>query len=201
MSRYRGPRLRLVRRLGPLVSLTSKVSKKLGLPGQQRYSAFKKFSQYSVRLKEKQKLRFFYGITEAQLLNYLRRAKKRKGSLGRTLLTLLEMRLDNVVFRLCFARTICFARQLITHGHIVVNGVKVSSPGYSCKPNDIIGPKYSSNSLVKANIMSSSDFIIPQHLSLDTVSLQGKVLTFVNRKSVSLAINELLVVEYYSRKL
>lgn len=201
MSRYRGPRLRVVRRLGSLVGFTSKVSKKQSLPGQQLFSLGKKVSQYYVRLREKQKLRFFYGITECQLLNYLKRAKKKKGSLGRTFLTLLEMRLDNIVFRLCFASTISFARQLVVHGHILVNGILVTSPGYSCSPNDCIEPKESSRLLIKNNLNSFGDFLVPQHLKLDLVELQGKIISYVNRKSLSLAINELLVVEYYSRKL
>jgi small subunit ribosomal protein S4 len=201
MSRYRGPRLRITRRLGPLLGLTSKVSKKQSLPGQQLYSLGRKVSQYYVRLKEKQKLRFYYGITECQLLNYLRKAKRKKGSLGKTMLTLLEMRLDNIVFRLCFTSTICFARQLITHGHILVNGFVVTSPGYSCFPNDRIRPKDSSVSIIKKNLESFGDFIVPQHLKLNTTDMEGTVVNFVNRKSISLAINELLVVEYYSRKL
>lgn len=201
MSRYRGPRLRIIRRLGSLVGFTSKVSKKQSLPGQQLFSLGKKVSQYYIRLREKQKLRFYYGVTECQLLNYLKNAKRKKGSLGRTFLTLLEMRLDNIVFRLCFASTICFARQLIVHGHILVNGFLVTSPGYSCSPNDRIQPKESSFLLIKKNLNSFGDFLVPQHLKLDLLELNGKVVSYVNRKSLSLAINELLVVEYYSRKL
>lgn len=201
MSRYRGPRLRITRRLGSLVGFTSKVSKKQTLPGQQLFSLSRKVSQYYVRLREKQKLRFYYGITERQLLNYLKKAKKKKGSLGRTMLTLLEMRLDNIVFRLCFASTICFARQLITHGHILVNGFVITSPGYSCSPNDKIKPKDSSILIIKKNLDSFGDFVIPQHLKLNTTNIEGIVVSYVNRKSISLAINELLVVEYYSRKL
>jgi small subunit ribosomal protein S4 len=201
MSRYRGPRLRITRRLGPLVGLTSKVSKKQSLPGQQLFSLGRKVSQYSIRLREKQKLRFYYGITERQLLNYLKKAKRKKGSLGRTMLTLLEMRLDNIVFRLCFASTICFARQLITHGHILVNGSVVTAPGYCCFPNDKIKPKGSSLLSIKKNLESYEDFIVPQHLKLNIADMEGVVVNYVNRKSISLAINELLVVEYYSRKL
>lgn len=201
MSRYRGPRLRIVRRLGALVGLTSKIPKKTSLPGQQVYSIPKKPSQYSIRLKEKQKLRFYYGISECQLLNYVKKAKKKKESLGRTLLTLLEMRLDNIIFRLCLAPTISSARQLITHGHILVNGYSVTSPSYSCKPSDIISPRQRSLTLFKNNLLSFSDVTIPQHLLLNSSSLEGKVVSYVNRKSISLIVNELLVVEYYSRKL
>jgi small subunit ribosomal protein S4 len=201
MSRYRGPRLRIVRRLGSLEGFTSKIPKKQSLPGQQLFSLGKKVSQYYIRLKEKQKLRFYYGITECQLLNYLKKAKRKKGSLGRTFLTLLEMRLDNIIFRLCFASTIAFARQLVVHGHILVNGFLVTSPGYSCSPNDQIEPKPASRLFVKNNLNSFSDFVVPLHLKLNPVELQGKVINYVNRKSLSLTINELLVVEYYSRKL
>lgn len=203
MSRYRGPKLRIIRRLGLLPGLTSKISKKFTLSGQNSGSSVKKFSQYFIRLKEKQKLRYHYGITERQLLNYIIKARKKKGSVGMILLTYLEMRLDNIIYRLGFAPTISSARQLITHGHIICNNSLVTIPSYLCRPKEIITVKRDINSqiLVKKNLQLFGDFVIPQHLNLDKENLQGKVLSFVTRKSVSLVINELLVIEYYSRKL
>lgn len=203
MSRYRGPRLRIVRRLGKLPGLTTKISKKLNTPGQHGSSYNKKLSQFSIRLKEKQKLRFNYGVTERQLLNYIRKARKKKGSAGRLLLTLLEMRLDNIVFRLGFAPTIMAAKQLVNHGHISLNDKCVNIPSFICRPKDVIKVKNSSISkeLVRKNILLFETLLIPQHLYLNKDALEAKVVSLVNRKSISLVINELLVVEYYSRKL
>lgn len=203
MSRYRGPRLRIVRRIGKLPGLTNKISKKTNSPGQHGGSLNKKLSQFSIRLREKQKLRFHYGVTERQLLNYIKKARKKKGSSGRMLLTLLEMRLDNILFRLGFAATIMAAKQLINHGHVLVNGHIVNIPSYACQPKNTIKIKKSltSQGLVKKNIQLMETILVPPHLSLNKDSLEAKVVSLVNRKSISLVINELLVIEYYSRKL
>nr|YP_007317176.1 ribosomal protein S4 [Monomorphina aenigmatica]AFZ88778.1 ribosomal protein S4 [Monomorphina aenigmatica] len=203
MARYRGPRLRIVRRIGKLPGLTRKVSKKLNPPGQHGSSLNRKLSQFNIRLREKQKLRYHYGVNERQLLNYIKRARKKKGSSGRLLLTFLEMRLDNIVFRLGFAPTVVAAKQFVNHGHILVNGRLVNIPSFACQPKDIIRVKLSSPSqnLVKRVFESSDTKLLPQHLSLNKESLEGKVNSLVNRKSISLVVNELLVIEYYSRKL
>lgn len=203
MSRYRGPRLRLVRRLGKLPALTKKISKKNTLPGEHGKISFKKASQFKIRLKEKQKLRFHYGMSERQLLNYVKKSRKKKGSSGKLLLTLLEMRLDNLVYRSGFAPTIIAAKQLITHGHVLLNRKRVNIPSYSCKPNDVITPRnlLSSKNLIKRNLSSNETLLIPQHLLLNKEKLEAKILRLVNRKSISLIVNELLVIEYYSRKL
>lgn len=203
MSRYRGPRLRITRRIGLLPSFTSKVSNKVNLPGQKAFSSNKKLSFFNIRLREKQKLRFNYGINERQLLNYVKLARRKKGSAGRILLSLLEMRLDSIIFRLGFACTIYAARQLVNHGHILVNSSIVNIPSFICKPKYIIKVKKVSTSLflVKSNLDNVHDLILPQHLSLNLSVLEAKVVSFVNRKSISILINELLVIEYYSRKL
>lgn len=203
MSRYRGPRLRIVRRIGILPGLTRKTSNKTTYPGQKFIAANKKLSFFNVRLREKQKLRFNYGISERQLLNYVKLARKKKGSAGRILLSLLEMRLDNVIFRLGFSATIYGARQLVNHGHIQVNSKVINIPGFTCKPKCIIAVKRvtSSLSLVRANLSNVRDLTMPQHLSLNLPDLEAKVVSFVNRKSISILINELLIIEFYSRKL
>ena len=144
MARYRGPKLRIIRRLGELPGLTQKSCTRDFPPGQHGPkkrgggNQKSKESQYAVRLKEKQKLRFNYGISERQLISYVREARRRKGSTGEILLQLLEMRLDNIVFRLGFAPTIAAARQLISHGHVVINQQRVTIPSYVCKLNDSI---------------------------------------------------------------
>lgn len=203
MSRYRGPRLRIVRRLGELPGLTAKIPKKQNPPGQHGQNQGgkrRKLSQYSVRLREKQKLRFHYGVTEFKLLEYVKKARKSKSSTGEFLLQLLEMRLDSVVFRLGMAPTIAAARQLISHGHIQLNGQKVTIPSLNCQPKDKISvtQKKHSKSLISTFLESSRS--LPSHLILQKESLEGTVTKRVDRESIGLKINELLIVEFYSRK-
>nr|YP_009314493.1 Ribosomal protein S4 [Liagoropsis maxima]SCW22747.1 Ribosomal protein S4 [Liagoropsis maxima] len=201
MARYRGPRLRLCRRLGDLPGLTRKASNKQAPPGEHGEKN-RKPSEYAVRLEEKQKLRFNYGVNEKQLLKYVKLAKKVQGSTGYVLLQLLEMRLDNTIFRLGMAPTIPAARQLVNHGHICINNKLVSIPSYQCKPGDIISIKQQdrSRNLIEKYLMFPGLANIPSHLELDTVNLLGKVNGIIEREWVALQLNELLIVEYYSRK-
>ena len=144
MSRYRGPRLRIIRRLGDLPGFTSKTTERAYPPGQHGAGkAGKKssLSEYGIRLQEKQKLRYNYGLSERQLFSYVKEARRLPGATGSILLQLLEMRLDSIVFRLGMAPTIPSARQLITHGGLKVNGKKVNIPSFQCKPKDIIETK------------------------------------------------------------
>nr|YP_009367499.1 ribosomal protein S4 [Pseudoneochloris marina]ARK14525.1 ribosomal protein S4 [Pseudoneochloris marina] len=204
MSKYRGPRLRLVRKLGELPALTSKVSNKNQTPGQHgqpKIKLLRNMSPYGLRLLEKQKLRFNYNITERQLLRYVKQAKKLTGSTGEILLSLLEMRLDNIVYRLGMAPTIVAARQLVGHGHVLVNKQKVDIPSYTCQLKDVISikDKKSSRDLVNKFVQESSNNQIPSHLSFNKENLVGVVNGVVTREWVGLQLNELLVVEYYSR--
>lgn len=203
MSRYRGPRLRIIRRIGKLPGLTSKISKKTNPPGQHGSSFNKKLSQFNIRLKEKQKLRYHYGITERQLLNYIKNSRKKKGSSGKLLLTFLEMRLDNIIFKLGFSPTIVSAKQLINHGHVLVDDKIVNIPSFACQPKSLLKIKNSlvSQSLVRKNFDNFENPLVPYHLSLNKDKLEAKIVSLVNRKSISLVVNELLVIEYYSRKL
>nr|YP_010466398.1 ribosomal protein S4 [Equisetum xylochaetum]Q6H9L2.1 RecName: Full=Small ribosomal subunit protein uS4c; AltName: Full=30S ribosomal protein S4, chloroplastic [Equisetum giganteum]UVF28143.1 ribosomal protein S4 [Equisetum xylochaetum]CAE47535.1 small ribosomal protein 4 [Equisetum giganteum] len=206
MSRYRGPRLRIIRRLQNLPGLTNKLveSKKNKVSGSDQ-SIQKKVSQYGIRLEAKQRLRFNYGLTERQLLNYVRIARCAKGSTGQILLQLLEMRLDNILFRLGFVPTIPSARQLINHRHILVNNRIVDVPSFHCKPKDIItiGAPKTYQSILSKRIESFAKDQIPEHLTLslsEPKKPKGFVNYLINRESIGLKINELLVVEYYSRK-
>jgi len=178
MSRYIGPRLRILRRLGKLRGLTRKkpfrrvvrtrgrLEGKVIPPGQHGLTKLFKSrpfgsseSNYLIRLKVKQRLRYNYGITEKQLIRYVKKAKRSKESTGQVLLQMLEMRLDNIVFRLNMAPTIVAARQLINHGHIRVNNKKVDIPSYMCKPKDVISVamKPSSLRLVNKNLQEYSE--------------------------------------------
>nr|YP_010414043.1 ribosomal protein S4 [Wenchengia alternifolia]QJS33411.1 ribosomal protein S4 [Wenchengia alternifolia]QJS33500.1 ribosomal protein S4 [Wenchengia alternifolia]URQ21928.1 ribosomal protein S4 [Wenchengia alternifolia]URQ22016.1 ribosomal protein S4 [Wenchengia alternifolia]URQ22104.1 ribosomal protein S4 [Wenchengia alternifolia] len=200
MSRYRGPRFKKIRRLGALPGLTTK-RPKAGSDLRNQSRSGKK-SQYRIRLEEKQKLRFHYGLTERQLLKYVRIAGKARGSTGQVLLQLLEMRLDNILFRLGMASTIPAARQLVNHRHILVNGRIVDIPSFRCKPRDIITAKgeQKSRTLIQNSLNSSPQAEVPNHLTLHPFQYKGLVNQIIDSQWVGLKINELLVVEYYSRQ-
>uniref|UniRef100_UPI003002DB53 ribosomal protein S4 n=1 Tax=Prototheca fontanea TaxID=2836215 RepID=UPI003002DB53 len=201
MSRYRGPRLRILRRLGYLPGFSKKKTQNLS-KFKWRKRNFRE-SQYSIRLKEKQKLRYNYGINEQQLINYVREARRRKGSTGEILLQLLEMRLDNIIYNLGFAPTIPAARQFINHGHIQINNKKMDIPSYNCKINDIISVSNNSIEILKKISTSNSlkFFKNSLYLELDKENLKAQILNIIPRNLIKLQINELLVIEYYSRKI
>jgi small subunit ribosomal protein S4 len=202
MARYTGAKLRVTRRLGDLPGFTSKKSKSIKRPGQHGGTQ-KKLTQYAIRLEEKQKIRYNYGLSEKKLMNYIRQAKKVKGATGTILLQLLEMRLDNIVFRLGMAPTIASARQIIGHKHILVNGNCLSIASYQCQPGDVISVKNSATSkkLIETFLESPALSNIPQHLDFEKKNLSAKVLGIVDREWVALKLNELFVIEFYSRKI
>ena len=177
MSRYRGPRLKITRRLGQLPGLVQKTTHRTSLPGEHG-DANRKLSQYAIRLQEKQKIRYNYGLTEKQLLAYVKKARRLQGSTGENLLMLLEKRLDATVFRLGLAPTIRSARQYINHGHVLVNSKKVTIPSYMCQEKEEL------------------------KLTLDKVTTDKQVATVdsFQRSSLHLDVQELLIVEFYSRK-
>jgi small subunit ribosomal protein S4 len=201
MSRYRGPRLRIVRRLGELPGLTRKSARRAYAPGQHGQNR-KKRSEYAIRLEEKQKLRLNYGLTEKQMLRYVRKARRVSGSTGQVLLQFLEMRLDNTVFRMGMAPTIPAARQLVNHGHVTVNGRVVNIASYQCRPGEEVAVRNreASKKLVEANLQYPGLANLPSHLEFDKTKLAGKVNSVIEREWVALQVNELLVVEYYSRQ-
>ena len=205
MSRYRGPKLRITRRLGTLPGLTNKQSKKKDRPGQHGKKDDrnnKKVTEYGLRLEEKQKLKFNYGITENQLFRYIKEARRRKGVTGLILLQLLEMRLDTICFTLGFAPTIASARQLVSHGHITLNGEVLNIPSFQCRINDIVGIKQKLNSknLVEKNLKKVRFTDAVSHLKFDRSRNEAKVLNYCSRDDILLELNELLVIEYYSRR-
>jgi small subunit ribosomal protein S4 len=202
MARYTGAKLRVTRSLGSLPGLTNKESKSTKLPGQHGATK-KKLTQYAIRLQEKQKLRYNYGLSEKQLMNYIKKANKIKGATGNILLQLLEMRLDSVIFRLGMAPTIAAARQIVSHKHIVVNNFCVSIPSYLCKPGDVIAVKDTKESkhLIMNNLQIPALSNLPENLDFDKKSMKAKVLGIIDREWFALKLNELFVVEYYSRKI
>nr|YP_009330444.1 ribosomal protein S4 [Coccophora langsdorfii]ANS72216.1 ribosomal protein S4 [Coccophora langsdorfii] len=206
MVRYRGPRLKIIKKLGELPGLTRKLITKKKNKQQRENNEEKKSksSAYKIRLNEKQKLRYNYGITESQLLTYVKEARRRKGLTGFLLMQLLEMRLDNIIFRLGLVPTIPAGRQFVSHGHVLVNKKKVNIPSFQCRPNDIISfsSKSKITNLVKINLSQTSnltDKVSTSHLEFDQQSLTAKINNIVTHKDLSFKINDMLVIEYYSR--
>jgi len=205
MSRYLGPKLRITRRLGSLPGLTQKQSKKKDKPGQHGKSnseGGKKTTEYGVRLEEKQKLKYNYGLTESQLYRYIKEARRRQGVTGLILLQLLEMRLDSICFTLGFGPTIANARQLVTHGHITVNGKVVGIPSFQCRIGDVIGvkPKTTSKTIIENNLKNIRFVDRPTHVKFNNEKMEGTVTNYCERNEILLELDELLVIEYYSRR-
>jgi small subunit ribosomal protein S4 len=205
MSRYRGPKLKITRRLGLLPGLTTKKSKKLNRPGKAgniTVDSTKSSTEYGIRLEEKQKLKFNYGLTEGQLFRYVKEARRRKGVTGLVLLQLLEMRLDTICFSLGFAKSIAQARQLVNHGHILVNQKVVTIPSFQCRLKDRIGIKATTGSqtLLENNRKQNLRLDVPSHLKWDPSKLEATVLDYCDRTDVALQLDELFVVEHYSRR-
>ena len=197
MAIDRTPVLKRCRQLGidPVVmGYTTKESKRQ--PSRRR-----KESEYGLQLREKQKAKFFYGVLEKQFRSYFKRAKALEGVTGENLLTILETRLDNVVFRLGFARTRKEARQTVTHGHITVNGRRVDVPSYRVRPGDLVAvaPKAKDLLVIKSALVSNERVSVPAWLEVDIEKLQGSVLALPKRDQIDLDINEQLIVELYSK--
>nr|AYC64746.1 ribosomal protein S4 [Boodleopsis sp. FL1161] len=205
MSRYLGPKLRVLKRLGFLPGFGEKINQKYKLYEQKKKDKFtlknknkNKTYSYTLRLIEKQKLRYNFGLTEKKLAKYVKNARKRKKYTGIVLLTSLAMRLDNIIFQSGFTPTLAAARQLVTHGHIYLNGKKKTQPSFLCKIQDSI----KINEKIKTiNYFSQYQKVKePPFLILDLKNNAMKLNDIVKRRYMDLNINELLVVEYYSRR-
>lgn len=206
--RYTGPVCRLCRREGEKLYLkgdkcyTDKcpVQRRAYVPGQHG-QARKKLSEYGLQLRMKQRLRRIYGVSERQMENYYRDASRKRGITGEILLQALEMRLDNIVFRLGIGASRPQARQLVMHGHISVNGHKVDIPSYEVKAGDVVTVRESSRNLdlVKMNVEAASERALPEWLEFDPEKLEGRVKAVPTRAQIDVPVEEHLVVEYYSR--
>ena len=163
--------------------------------------ANRKVSEYGLQLREKQKAKFIYGVLEKPFRNYYARADKMKGLTGPNLMTILESRLDNVVFRLCLANTRREARQLVAHGHILVNGKKVDIPSYLVKPGDVVSikDKSKSSARIKEIVETNSARVTPKWLEINRDTLTGKVLALAERSDIDYEVEEHLIVELYSK--
>ena len=161
----------------------------------------KKQSEYGIQLNEKQKVKFIYGVLEKQFRKYYVMATKQSGITGQNLLQILESRLDNVVFRIGLANTRKEARQLVNHGHILVNGSKVDIPSYLVKAGDVVAirEKSKSSARIKEIVEANEKRIIPKWLSMDKNKLEGRVLQLSDREDIDYDVEEHLIVELYSK--
>ena len=198
MAINRTPVLKRCRQLGidPVVLGYSSKKESIRQPKRRR-----KESEYAMQLREKQKAKFIYGVLEKQFRGYFKRAKSMEGQTGENLMTILEPRLDNVVFRLGFARTRKEARQMVTHGHICVNGRRVDIPSFRVRPGELVSvaPKAKELLVVKSALVSNERVQVPAWLEIDIEKLQGSVLSLPTRDQIDLDINEQLIVELYSK--
>lgn len=202
MSRFTGPRVKVMRALGTeLPGLSRKKIERRPFPPGQHGQARRKQSEYGLRLMEKQKLRMNYGLTERQLLGLMVEAHSGKGNTGERLLEFLERRLDNAVFRAGFARTIPGARQLVRHGHILVNGRRVDVPSYRIRKDDVLEVRESSRKLppVLATLSASPGFETPW-LSVEAEAFRATVRELPEATSVLFTVNVQRVVEFYSQR-
>lgn len=207
MGKYTGPVVRLSRREGVNLYLKGsrrsddKVAKRLeaapGMHGARR----KKLSDYGLQLREKQKLKRIYGLYERQFRVFFQRAQRKQGVTGENLIQLLESRLDNVVYRLLYTQTRREARQLVGHGHILVNGKTVNIPSCSVKVGDVITPKVKESTVarLKVRVDSLDDYPVPDWLSLDRKTLAGKVMRLPSKADAKLPVEESLIVELFSK--
>ena len=161
----------------------------------------KKQSEYGIQLNEKQKVKFIYGVLEKQFRKYYVMASKQPGITGQNLLCILESRLDNVVFRLGLANTRKEARQIVNHGHILVNGSRVDIPSYLVKPGDVVAvrEKSKSSARMKEIVEANEKRIIPKWLSMDKNKLEGRVLQLSDSEDIDYDVEEHLIVELYSK--
>lgn len=200
MARYTGPAYKKSRRYGfSTLESGKELAKRPYAPGQHGKDRKRKLSEYGIQLQEKQKARFMYGLNEKQFRKVFDKASKMKGIAGENMLVLLESRIDNLVFRLGMARTRRSARQIVNHGHILVNGKKVNIPSYTCKPGDVISVK--ENSLNHPAIIDAVELKIstPAFVEFDSKKLTGKYVRFPDRSELTQDINEQLIVEFYNR--
>jgi small subunit ribosomal protein S4 len=199
MSRYTGPAFKKSRRYNFSVLETGKeLRKKPTAPGIHGTSR-KKLSEYGVQLQEKQKVRFLYGLSEKQLRKTFEAAGKMQGIHGYNLLILLESRLDNLVYRMGFAKTRRAARQLVNHGHITVDGKRVDIPSYRVKVGSTISVREASLDHPVINECLNMDITVPSFVSVDKAKKTGTYLRYPEREELNSEINEALIVEFYNR--
>jgi small subunit ribosomal protein S4 len=204
MARYKGPRVRISRRFGQPIFGPSKYLERRGYPPGvhgPKSARRRKVSEYGAHLIEKQKLRYQYGLLERQFRRMFEIAAKRRGNTGEMLLQLLETRLDNVVYRIGFGTTRPFARQLVNHGHVRVNGHKVDVASCNVKPGDVIEVKavVASQAIVTKSLESAQIRPMPDWISFSRDTMRAQIMRMPTRQDIQPIANEQMVVEFYSR--
>jgi small subunit ribosomal protein S4 len=202
MARYKGPRVRISRRFGIAIFGSSKyLERRQYPPGVHGPKMRRKSSEYAQGLMEKQKMRYFYGLLEKQFRNVYEAATRRRGVTGTIMLEMLETRLDNVVYLLGFGQTRAQARQMVVHGHILVNGKKVTIPSYVIRVGDTVDvkDKVVSRQLASHNMELSTNRIVPAWLGLNKDSFRGTIMRMPTREDIQSVANDQAVVEFYSR--
>lgn len=200
MARIKGPVWKKSRRLGfSILETGEELQRRQYAPGQHGPTKRIKLTNYGLQLREKQRIRYMYGINERQFANLFKKAANAKGVTGDTFLAMLESRLDNLVYRMGFARTRRAARQLVNHGHILVNGKKVDIPSYMAKPGAVIEVKEKSKNMAAINDALEASLNTVAFVDVDKDAKKGTYLRLPERSELNSEINELLVVEYYNR--
>tara|TARA_Y100000589_G_scaffold132642_2_gene126613 strand:+ start:10292 stop:10891 length:600 start_codon:yes stop_codon:yes gene_type:complete len=198
VARYLGPKVKLSRRVGvPIADIPKHTARRqLNAPGMHGYRG-RRPKDYGIRLIEKQKVRYHYNIMEKQFRRYVDEANRRKGNTGELLLQLLESRLDNAIRRSGFVRTIWAARQMVTHGHVLVNGRKADKPSIPLKPGDVITLKDGIHKVVRENMESLAGHIIPSWLELNPSELSARIIATPVPDQIPFDVNTNLIVEFY----
>lgn len=199
MARYTGPKFKLSRRLGISLSGTGKDLKRPFPPGQHGANQRRKVSNYGMQLLEKQKLRHMYGLGEKQFKTLFNKAQKLPGIAGENFMFMLESRLDNLVYRLGFANSRAGARQLVSHGHVTVNGKKVDIASYRVSLGDVIGLRERSQSMASIKEALANRSHLPAYLENAEGSFEGKFIRLPERSELSQDIDEKQIVEFYNR--
>lgn len=201
MARYTGPAWKKSRRLGISLSGTGReLDRRPYPPGEHGQNQRRKKSEHGLQLQEKQKLRFMYGLNERQFRRLFDKAGKMKGVHGENFIVLLEARLDNIVYRLGLARTRRQARQLVTHGHVTVDGKRVDIPSYHVNVGQVIGLREKSSDLDVVKEAIETNNYVPEYLSFDEKKKEGTVTRYPERSELLPEINETLIVEWYSKR-
>ncbi len=205
MARYRGPRLKKCRAVGAVLPglTTAGTLERPYPPGDHGQRRRGRPSDYKVRLVEKQKVRWHYGVLEKQFIRYVKEASRRKGPTGKILANLLESRLDNMIWRIGLAPTIPAARQMVVHGHITVDGSRVDRPSYQVKVGQILSVRVKSRSkpYIAEAIEASAAWPRPQYLEFDPSKVEGRVVAAPHADDLPLEVNLQAIVEFYSQKL
>jgi len=197
MGRYTGPKVKLSRRVGaPIADIPKHTAKELTLPGMHGYRG-RRSTEYGIRLTEKQKLRYHYGMLEKQFRKFLDMAKKSKGNTASSMVTLLETRLDNVIRRLGVGRTIWATRQIVAHGHVLVNGVKTDIASFIVKPGDVITFKEGIAKVLRDNMEQNAGHNVPSWLEWNPAQLTGSIKQLPVPEDVPFEVNMNLIIEFY----